>query len=110
MNNEIERTNQSEKILLAAFKCISSKGYADVSLRDIASEAEVALSQLSYYYKNKEGLFVEVVKLLVQRYLLGIENCLQKSATVNGKISALVKYFQEMLVERPEILAWFIHL
>lgn len=103
MNNEIKETSQSEKILLAAFKCISSKGYANVSLRDIADEAGVALSQLSYYYKNKEGLFAEVIKLLMQKYLLEIESCLQKSATINEKISAFVKYFQEMLVERSEI-------
>ncbi len=103
MNNETEKTNQSKKILLAAFKCISSKGYANVSLRDIADEAGVVLSQLSYYYKNKEGLFAEVIKMLMQKYLQEVENCLQKSTTVNEKVSSLVKYFQEMLVERPEI-------
>ena len=50
------------KILISAFECISTNGYANVSLRDIASEAGVALSQINYYFNNKEGLFVEVVK------------------------------------------------
>lgn len=103
MKNEVEKTSQSKEILLAAFKCISAKGYANVSLRDIADEAGVVLSQLSYYYKNKEGLFAEVIKMLMQKYLMEVENCLQKGATANEKTSSLVKYFQEMLVERPEI-------
>ena len=103
MKNEVEKTSQSKEILLAAFKCISAKGYANVSLRDIADEAGVVLSQLSYYYKNKEGLFAEVIKMLMQKYLMEVENCLQKGATANEKTLSLVKYFQEMLVERPEI-------
>lgn len=70
MIDETDKLNQSEKILLAAFKCISSKGYANVSLRDIADEAGVVLSQLNYYYKNKEGLFTEVVKMMIGKYLL----------------------------------------
>jgi len=59
---EVDRQSQSEKILSAAYGCISTRGYANVSLRDIADEAGVALSQLHYYYKSKEGLFKEVVQ------------------------------------------------
>jgi AcrR family transcriptional regulator len=66
-----EETNvsQAQKILNAAFKCISERGYANVSLRDIADEAGVVLSQLNYYFKNKEGLFKEIVKTLARQYL-----------------------------------------
>jgi len=60
-------------ILNAAFECISSKGYANVSLRDIADEAGVVLSQLNYYYKNKEGLFTEVIKMMIRKYRQEVE-------------------------------------
>lgn len=103
MNNEIEKMNQSQKILFAAFKCISSRGYADVSLRDIADEAGVVLSQLNYYYKNKEGLYKEVIKMTMQKYLLEVENCLQKGTTAKEKTSSLIRYFQEMLIKNPEL-------
>ena len=56
MESKEKRINQSKKILLTAFECISSKGYANTSMRDIADAAEVALSQLNYHYKNKEDL------------------------------------------------------
>lgn len=62
--NSTEKFTQSQKILDTAFKCISERGYANVSLRDIANEAGVVLSQLHYYYKNKEGLFTEVIKVM----------------------------------------------
>lgn len=103
MNKEIEKINQSEKILLAAFECISSKGYANVSLRDIADEAGVVLSQLNYYFKNKEGLFTEVIKMMMQEYLLEVENHLKNGTTSKEKVATLIKYFQEVLEEKPKL-------
>lgn len=103
MTKELEKMNQSQRILKAAFKCISSKGYANVSLRDIAEEAGVALSQLNYYYKNKEGLFTEVVKTLTHQYLNEIEDILKRCDLESEKISCLIKYFQEMLKNTPEL-------
>jgi AcrR family transcriptional regulator len=103
LSTETEKLTQSQKILTAAFRCISTKGYANVSLRDIADEAGVVLSQLNYYYKNKEGLFTEVIKIAIQKYLVEIENNLQKGATIKEKMASLIKYFQEMLSETPEL-------
>ena len=103
MDNKLENLNQSQKILNAAFKCISERGYASVSLRDIADEAGVVLSQLNYYYKNKEGLFTEIIKTLAQQYFNEIEDNLKKGETEKEKMMHLIEYFQEMLKEKPEL-------
>ncbi len=103
MLKELENINQSQKILNAAFKCISARGYANVSLRDIADEAGVVLSQLNYYYKNKEGLFTEIVKTLAQQYLNEVEDNLKRGKAERVGISCLIKYFQEMLRKNPEL-------
>ncbi len=103
MDNKLKNLNQSQKILNAAFKCISERGYASVSLRDIADEAGVVLSQLNYYYKNKEGLFTEIIKTLAQQYLNEIEDNLKKGETEKEKMMHLIEYFQEMLKEKPEL-------
>lgn len=101
--DETDKLNQSEKILLAASKCISSRGYANVSLRDIADEAGVVLSQLNYYYKNKEGLFTEVVKMMIGKYLLEIEECLTVEAFPKERALSLIKYFRDLLKYNPEL-------
>jgi len=102
MPNESENINQAQKILNAAFKCISVRGYANVSLRDIADEAGVVLSQLNYYYKNKEGLFTKIVKTLSQQYLNEIENNLKKGKSEKERITCLIEYFQKVLRKTPE--------
>ena len=94
---------QSEKILTAAFDCISSKGYANVSLREIAEEAGVVLSQLNYYYKNKEGLFIEVLRMMMQKYLQEVEAHIKTGISPKEKMMSLIKYFQVMLDENPKL-------
>ncbi|ATW26441.1 TetR/AcrR family transcriptional regulator [Candidatus Formimonas warabiya] len=103
MREKAPEISQSQKILNAAYQCIASKGYANVSLRDIADEAGVVLSQLNYYYKNKEGLFREVIEMAIQKYLHEVEHDLKKGTTAKEKISYLINYFQEMLKKNPEI-------
>ena len=107
MNNELKKANQSERILQTAFECISSKGYANVSMRDIADEAGVALSQLTYHYKNKDGLLTEVIKMMIQEYLIEVEEHLRKGVTPKEKLSDLITYFQEVLEENPKLFKMF---
>jgi AcrR family transcriptional regulator len=100
---EVDRQSQSEKILSAAYGCISTRGYANVSLRDIADEAGVALSQLHYYYKSKEGLFKEVVQLTIEKYLREVEHALKNGGTLEERGASLIDYFRKMLRHNPEL-------
>jgi len=100
---EAEEQSQQEKILLAAFKIISTKGYANVSTRNIADEAGVVLSQLNYYFKNKEGLFKEVVRMMIGKYLREIEESLKEEDSPKERAKSLIKYFIKMLKYNPEL-------
>jgi len=102
MESKEKRINQSKKILLTTFECISSKGYANTSMRDIADAAEVALSQLNYHYKNKEGLFIEVINFTIQNYLQEIENHITMGNSPKEKMSSLLIYFKEILEKNPK--------
>ena len=84
------KQSQSEKILIAASECISKKGYANVSMRDIANEAGVVLSQLNYYFSNKEGLFKEVVKMMIIKYLRDIEEALKTEESPKERLKQLM--------------------
>ncbi|MGB4588949.1 MAG: TetR/AcrR family transcriptional regulator [Clostridiaceae bacterium] len=103
MEKNDEKLSQSEKILQAAYECISVRGYSNVSLRDIADEAGVVLSQLNYYYNNKEGLFIEVIKMMMSKYIQEIEYHLERGTTAKEKISSLIKYFEELVDKNPKL-------
>jgi len=103
MLTEAEQQSQPERILIAAFEVISTKGYANVSTRDIADKAGVVLSQLNYYFKNKEGLFKEVVRMMIDKYLHEIEESLKKEESPKERAKSLIKYFTKMLKYNPEL-------
>ncbi len=69
MLSKKDEPDTAAKILSAAVTLISQAGYANVSMRDIAKRAGVALSHLNYYYENKEGLFLAVIKSVKESYL-----------------------------------------
>lgn len=101
---------KKELILEAAYKCISEKGYANVSLRDIANESCVVLSQLNYYFENKEGLFSEVVKYYSIIHLERMKVRLSQFKGNGMKIDNIVDFFSDTLKENPGVFKILIDL
>ena len=108
MSKKKEKADSSQKILKTAFRCLSTRGYANVSMRDIANEAGVALSQINYYYKNKEGLFTEVVKVMIQQYLYEIEEELKSTVRMEEKMTSLIGYFSNLIRKKPDFFKLFV--
>jgi AcrR family transcriptional regulator len=108
MRNKTDKEDTSAKILNTAFECLSANGYANVSMRNIADEAGVALSQLAYYFNNKEKLFSEVINMMTDQYLHEIESTLKSTVDMKHKLSSLVRYFKELIRDNPKLLRLFI--
>lgn len=102
------KSDTSQRILAAAFKCISTKGSASVSLRDIADEAGVALSQLNYYYDNRERLFAAVLRAMKQEYISSVEARMATFSTLREKAHFLIKYNQELLQTNKRLYRAFL--
>ena len=54
--------NSKEKLLRSAEVLFASKGYRDVSVREIASHAGVNSALVGYYFRGKQTLFTEVFR------------------------------------------------
>jgi len=102
------KNETSQRILAAAFKCISTKGSASVSLRDIADEAGVALSQLNYYYDNRERLFAAVLRTMKHEYVSNVEVKMATFSTLSEKAHFLIKYNQELLQTNQRLYRAFL--
>ncbi len=60
--NVKESLNSKQRIIDAAVKLISEKGYHGASTDLIAKEAGVSQGLIFHYFKNKEGLFFSLLK------------------------------------------------
>jgi len=56
------------EILEATYRALCEKGYADLTLRDIAAEADRSKASLYYHYDSKDQLFVAFLDELYERF------------------------------------------
>ncbi|MCB0357463.1 MAG: TetR/AcrR family transcriptional regulator [Bdellovibrionales bacterium] len=64
-----ERPDVRIMLLKAAKKQFALKGLNGTSIRDIANEAQVNSSMISYYFSGKEGLYIECLKEIGKSHL-----------------------------------------
>lgn len=73
-----------EKLLLAAEKLFTQRGFRNVSVREIAAEAGVNSALVGYHFGGKDRLFAEVFRLHSER-INGERRKLLKEITANGR-------------------------
>ena len=83
-----EKTVQDakEKLLAAATRLFAEKGFAGVSIRQLAEAAGVNSAMISYYYGGKEGLYEAVLTTQYERLLAKFEAVADLEAPLNEKI------------------------
>lgn len=62
------KDSKKDAILEAGKKLFSEKGFSAVGVRDIAKEANVNISMISYYYGGKSGILKEILDEFFVRY------------------------------------------
>ena len=86
MANEKTVQDAKEKLLAAATRLFAEKGFAGVSIRQLAEAAGVNSAMISYYYGGKEGLYEAVLTTQYERLLGKFEAIAVLQAPVKEKI------------------------
>lgn len=79
-----------EQILLATFECLAEKGTTAITLRDIATQADITLSLIHYYFPTKEGLLVHATSYVMQNQIKEIQKELASIQNFSEKIKRLI--------------------
>lgn len=91
----VQRRNRERRIgdiLAAATEVFHDEGYAGFTTRKVATKAGLALSNLQYYFPDKDELLSIVIKNFLQSFLdqyLGIAN--RSGATAQRRCAALIE-------------------
>ena len=90
MAEQTHSTEARERVLAAAERLFAQKGYASVTLRDIA--AEVGIRHASLYHHvpgGKEELFIEVTERTLARHQAGLQAVIEAApADVRSQLCA----------------------
>ena len=91
------------KILYAAEKLFAEKGFAATSTRDIAKNAGVNVSMISYYFGSKEKLFEEIFKVRMKEgQSFAIEILENPDLNEWEKLTKIVKNYIKRVKTIPE--------
>ncbi|TVQ95810.1 MAG: TetR family transcriptional regulator [Spirochaetaceae bacterium] len=85
------RAQAPDRILAAAAGLFARRGFAAVGVREIAAEAEVNLSMISYYFGGKVGLLTEIVTRFFDAWQAIVESNLRSAEPFEQKLHSLVR-------------------
>ncbi|MDR1783550.1 MAG: TetR/AcrR family transcriptional regulator [Dysgonamonadaceae bacterium] len=101
--NKNKQTTE-EKILEAARKVFTHKGFSEARTRDIAQEAGINVALLNYYFRSKENLLRIVIEEKIHELFGKVLPILgNKDITLRDKIEKCMDYYCELLLENPDL-------
>ncbi len=81
---------RKDQIAESAMRVLSTLGYADTTLRDIATGSGLSLGMLHYYFEDKIGLITYCVRIYKRRFIEDVHLALLEANGREELIGALV--------------------
>lgn len=92
----------TEKLLHTARRLFAEHGYEGTSIRQIAQEADVNISMISYYFGGKEQLFERIVEERLGRLADRAKETLHPELDVKDAMLAVVDCYIEEMLDHPD--------
>lgn len=92
-----------EKVLNAAIRVFSKKGYDGASMREIAESARLTKPMIYYHFKNKKDLYLHLLETHIgtlHEGLLAVLQCERDHTVVLGRI---IDLYDETFRSNPEM-------
>ena len=102
---EREKADSRELLLAAALRLFAARGLNGTTVKEIAEEAGVNVSLVSYYFQGKEGLFVACLKPFGSSLLATAERVLKPASTreeFEVRLTLFIEEFLEAHLKQPE--------
>lgn len=90
-----EPGDTQSRILSAAFHCLTTRGYAALTVRDIAQDAGVNHALISYYFGTKDKLVIAVLDDMNRRLLERQRSMYAAPGGFAGKWAAARRFYEE---------------
>jgi TetR/AcrR family transcriptional regulator, cholesterol catabolism regulator len=84
------KTNK-DKIFKTAISLFSVKGFRGTSIRDIANEMHISISNIYHHFGNKEGLLVAILEHSSERLLKALKHVSDLELSPKDKLKKLVE-------------------
>lgn len=87
--------------------CLAQKGYAHVSLRDIAKESGVSLGILHYYFASKEDLLLAIISSYKEGFVAELEREVVEAPLDNWLASFFAVLHRSLTRDKDQHRLWY---
>jgi AcrR family transcriptional regulator len=101
--NSLPDLTVRQRLLVRATECFSRKGYASTTVREIVEAAGVTKPALYYYFRNKEGLYLELMQEAWKEFDALLERAQKESGAVRDRIARLLDQAFSLALDRIEV-------
>ena len=91
-----------EKLFAAAIPLFAEKGYAAVSIREIAKATDVNVSSISYYFRGKEGLYHAIIESHIATISKAISSA--EGLSPEERLKHYAKAISEIHTKKPYVI------
>lgn len=103
--SSVTEVSTEEKIKDAARNIFTKKGFLATTIRDIATEADINIASINYYFRSKEKLFEFIMDETIGRLFNKIEPVLNnEDMGIDEKIELCVGYYIDNVLENPDFV------
>jgi AcrR family transcriptional regulator len=88
----VDREQYRQELLSKSFDLFATKGYATITMRQIAQGIGVSTGTLYHYFESKEALFSQLMAELTQQDVLNFMAEAGNAQTLSEKIDALMSF------------------
>lgn len=107
--DDILELDAAQKILVAARRVFTKKGFAGARMQEIANEAGINKGLLHYYFKSKEGLFESIFDELLMKFAPQLNIIFESELPFFEKIEEFINEYMSILINNPEIPPFIVH-
>jgi TetR/AcrR family transcriptional regulator len=91
-----------ERLIAAAAELFTQKGYAATTVREIVAAADVTKPVLYYYFQNKEGIYLELIRAPYKKFESLLDAFQGNEGSASKRLLCLFEQVFSLLVENIE--------
>jgi TetR/AcrR family transcriptional repressor of bet genes len=97
------------QLMEATIDCIAARGFADLTLADVAKAAGLSVGIVNFYFRSKDVLLIETLRHLVADYVKQTnENIRSAGTTAAAQIDAMIESdFHRTIANRKRVTVWY---
>jgi AcrR family transcriptional regulator len=92
-----DRQATRARILEAAEELLGARGFDGVGIRDVAERARCNVALLSYYFKNKAGLFAAVLERYYDAQHAALEAARSREGSTADRVGAMIEAYIQFI-------------